>query len=157
MMRHTLALAASWWILAEGHPSIGYGIAVVAAARLAIAVVSPRDAPRWCLRGLPRFVAVFVSGSVRGGLDVARRALAPRMPIAPRILTYTVRLPEGAARNLFLGVLTLMPGSLGVDAAGASVGVHVLADHHRVLASELATLERCIARLARVPLEATHA
>ncbi|HEX7838114.1 MAG TPA: Na+/H+ antiporter subunit E [Kofleriaceae bacterium] len=150
-------IAAGWWILGEGHASLGFGVPVVLAALLASFLAPSPRPPRFHVVALVRFALAFASGSVRGGLDVARRALAPRLPISPAVVEYTLHLPEGAARDLFLGTASLMPGSLCLDLDGSRLHVHVLADHTSGVARELELIERRIARALGEPLEGTHA
>ena len=103
------------------------------------------------LQGIPAFAAFFVSRSLLAGVDVARRTLAPSLPIAPAEHTVTTTLPAGLPRTLLLATLSLMPGSLGLSLDGDVITLHVLDDTHDVLADVRAT-ERYIAALfAAVP------
>jgi multicomponent Na+:H+ antiporter subunit E len=49
------------------------------------------------------------------GVDVARRALDPRLPLRPGFVTYAPRLPPGGARDAFCALASLMPGTLPAD------------------------------------------
>ncbi len=73
-------------------------------------------------RHLPRFIA----GSVAGGIDVARRAFAPSMPLDPDWLRVPVRLSDGA-RSALGAEISLMPGTLAAGADERDLLVHVLA------------------------------
>jgi multicomponent Na+:H+ antiporter subunit E len=150
-------LAAGWWILCEGEPiAIVLGSLIVVAALIAGLSLPPSPAPRWQPGGLLRFAAVFAAGSVRGGIDVARRALAWRVRIAPDVVRYALRLPEGTARELFLGTTSLMPGTLAITCEGSQVALHVIAVH-RALPDELAALEATVARATGVRMEESRA
>jgi multicomponent Na+:H+ antiporter subunit E len=157
VLLRTIVLVATWWILAAGHPSPGFGVPVVATALVASIALAAPQVPRWHVAGLLQFVLVFVSGSLRGGLVVARRAFAPRASIAPDVLVHTLRVPAGPARNLFLGTVSVMPGTICLDTVGARLAIHVLADHPSAVMRDLDRLERCIARALGVPLESAHA
>ena len=150
-------LAAGWWILTEGEPiaPLSGALVVLAALIASIALPSPSP-PAWHPLGLLRLAWIFVVGSVHGGFDVARRAVAPRLPIAPCVMEYTLRLPEGAARNLLLGVLTLMPGTLAIADDGQRLELHVIAARGG-LADELAALEASVARATGARLEQPRA
>lgn len=152
-----LVLAAGWWILTEGGPTVPvFGALVVLVALIAgLALPSPPP-PAWRLLGLLRFAFVFVIRSVRGGVDVAWRALSPRVRIAPSVMEYSLRLPDGAARNLFLGTLSSMPGTLAVACEGQRLELHVIAAR-REIADELAALEASIADAAGERLEESRA
>lgn len=148
-----LSLAALWWIATEGRPgSWGVGIPVVIMAAFTATAVTP--APRWRIRplGLARFLGHFLAGSVRGGVDVARRVLSPTMRLAPGFLTHRLSLPEGAPRVLLANVISLMPGTLTVDLVGEELHLHAL-DAGPDLAGELGELERRVGDVfASVPV-----
>jgi multicomponent Na+:H+ antiporter subunit E len=61
------------------------------------------------------------------GIDVARRAFDPRLPVRPDFMLYAPQLGPGHARDAFLTLSSLLPGTLpaGQDANGR-VLVHVL-------------------------------
>jgi multicomponent Na+:H+ antiporter subunit E len=151
-----LVLAAGWWILTEGGTAPVFGALVALMALIAgLALPSPRP-PAWRLLGLLRFALVFVVRSVRGGADVARRALSPRTRIAPSVMAYSLRLPDGAARSLFLGTLSSMPGTLAIACDGQRLEVHVIAARGE-LVDELAALEASIAGATGERLEEPRA
>jgi multicomponent Na+:H+ antiporter subunit E len=69
----------------------------------------------------------FVWQSVVAGVDVVRRALDPRLPLRPGFVVYPIRLRPYLARNAFLTLSSLLPGTLpvGSDESGA-VLIHCL-------------------------------
>lgn len=120
---HTLGFAALWAILSEGK-GWAVGVPVVFIATAASSLVTP--ASRWSLAGLVRFLPYFVWNSLRGGVDVAARALNPRLPIDPAIVHYEIRLDSTEARVLMADTVTLLPGTLTADLKGNVLLVHVL-------------------------------
>ena len=58
-----------------------------------------------------------------GGVNVARLALNPRLPLRPGFVVYPVCLPQGTARNAFCVMTSAMPGTLpaGIDDSGALI------------------------------------
>jgi len=123
----SLPLAGAWWAFCEGRPgSWGVGAPVVAvAAALAGALLPlPRARPR--LGPSLRLAGWFVAESIRGGVDVARRALSPRLPLAPDLVELRTSLPEGAARVLLADAVSLLPGTVTVDLDGDRVLLHAL-------------------------------
>jgi len=64
----------------------------------------------------------FVWESVLAGVDVARRALHPGMPLRPGFVTCPLSFPPGFTRNTFATITSLLPGSV---AAGEVEGVLV--------------------------------
>jgi multicomponent Na+:H+ antiporter subunit E len=81
-----------------------------------------------------------------GGIDVARRALDPRVPIAPRMVRYRMRLPEGDPRVVLADVISLLPGTLAAGMSGDRLRVHVL-NVDQPLVAQLSREERQIAGL----------
>jgi multicomponent Na+:H+ antiporter subunit E len=49
------------------------------------------------------------------GIDVARRAFDPRLPLRPGFVTVPTRLPPGTPRDAFCAFASLQPGTLPVD------------------------------------------
>ena len=94
---------------------------------------------RW-LAALALF-ARFVRVSVLAGLDVARRALAPRMRLAPGYVQYRPQLPPCDARSLFQAMTSQMPGTIpsGTEPSGA-IAYHCL-DLSQPVAEQLAEEE----------------
>jgi multicomponent Na+:H+ antiporter subunit E len=68
----------------------------------------------------------FLLESTRGGIDVALRALAPRLPIRPGLFTYGARFPSGLARNTFASITSLLPGTLACGEADGKIVYHGL-------------------------------
>jgi len=88
----TALFALLWWILTEGAVySWLVGAPVVVFAVLVSGVLLPGTS--WSLPGILRFIPFFLWHSLRGGVDVAGRALHPRLPISPGLLEHKWRLP----------------------------------------------------------------
>jgi multicomponent Na+:H+ antiporter subunit E len=150
-------LAVGWWSLDQRDPAgAAFGAFVVLSALLASVLLPSVGAARWRPAGVLRFGFVFLIDSIRGGLDVARRALARRPALSPTMIRYAVRLPEGTPRNLFAGVLSLMPGTLSVVLEDRQLAIHVLAEDAGTLRL-LERLERSIARAVGERLESSGA
>lgn len=94
---------------------------------------------------LPRFLWQ----SLVAGIDVARRALSPRMPLSPGFVAYPVKLPRGTARTAFKVISSLLPGSAPTDEDEHSIEYHAL-DLDQPVAEQLATEEQAYAK-ALVP------
>ncbi|MGM0593086.1 MAG: Na+/H+ antiporter subunit E [Pseudomonadota bacterium] len=124
-----LLLWLLWWLLAEGGGGQGFAVATALLAALLSLPLLPPVGGCWSWRrvvGLLRFVPFFIYNSLLGGWDVARRALHPRLPLAPRTLRYPMRLPPGWPRVIFLNTISLMPGTLAVKMEGAVATIHLL-------------------------------
>lgn len=128
------------------------GIPAVAGALAMSGMLAAPSAERWRLARAPRFLAYFFWHSLAGGIDVARRAVLPRMPLAPAVQEYHLRLPPGSARVFLIDTVSLLPGTLAADLAGDRLRVHVL-NKHGPVAAQLRTLEDRVAHLFALVLE----
>jgi multicomponent Na+:H+ antiporter subunit E len=130
-------------------PDLLVGLLAAAAATWVSLRLLPPTAGRLRLAALLRFTLHFLWQSVVSGVDVARRAFAPSLPLKLGFLAYPVRLPTATGRAAFGAVTSLMPGTLpvGTDADGALV-YHCL-DLDQPVAANLARDESMLARLHR--------
>ncbi len=90
---------------------------------------------------LPRFLWQ----SLVAGIDVARRAFAPRLRLQPGFVDYPVGLPRGSARNAFELIASLMPGSVPSGETRDTIEFHCL-DTGQPVVEQLAAEERAYAR-----------
>ncbi|MCU0811114.1 MAG: Na+/H+ antiporter subunit E [Thiobacillaceae bacterium] len=68
----------------------------------------------------------FIWESVLAGIDVARRAFDPRLPLRTGFVNCPLDFPPGLARNTFATITSLMPGAVAVDATDDSLIYHSL-------------------------------
>lgn len=71
---------------------------------------------------LPRFLW----HSLLAGVDVARRAFAPRLDLQPGFVAYQTRFPPGSARSAFELIASLMPGSVPSDENADRIEFHCI-------------------------------
>jgi multicomponent Na+:H+ antiporter subunit E len=140
-----LAFASLWWLLSGGAPgSWLIGVPVVLAAGWAARRLRMGESWTISATGVLRFLPLFLWESLRGGIDVARRTLAPRLRVQPGFTLYRVGLQQDSARVFFANCVCLLPGTLAADLQGDQLRVHVLdASHDPQL--ELARLEHAVA------------
>ncbi len=139
-----------WLVLAQGQAPVHGLLVSVLAAGLTAWLLDGRVA---AVRPLPilRFSLVFLQRSLMGGLDVAWRALRPSMPLHPHWLEYPLRLRNPSARAMFLGTISLMPGTLGADVVGDHAHIHAILDS---VQGDLDRMERLVAAMFGENLEA---
>jgi multicomponent Na+:H+ antiporter subunit E len=134
------------WMVISGAGSVDVlpGIAVAALAAWVSLRLMPPDPVGGSVRWLAAvgLFARFARISVLAGLDVARRALSPRMRLAPGYVHYRPELPPSDALGLYLAMTSQMPGTIpsGRDPSGA-VAYHCL-DAAQPVAAQLAEEER---------------
>jgi multicomponent Na+:H+ antiporter subunit E len=120
-------------------------LAAVVATRASLMLLPPGQ---WRLQPilLFHFGWHFLRQSVSAGIDVAWRALDPRLPLQPGFLVFRPRFPTGPARNTFCAITSLLPGTLpcGADANGDLL-IHCLVASQDV-APQLATEEALFLR-----------
>ena len=142
-----LGLAVLWGALSGFRAdALVFGIPAVLAGAALVFVLPPSPGWRISARGLVLFALWFGVQSVRGAVDVAARACAPRMGLRPGFRSYHPALPMGAPRVLFLNAITLLPGTLTAEIEGERVLVHML-DTRADLDGDLQALERRVASL----------
>jgi len=116
-----------WWVVAEGRGTGGVLLPVGVAAALTLSL---RLAPPGSLALSPPrlllFIPWFLLESLRGGIDVAWRALHPRLPLDPGVVTHRVRLEGNAARVFFTNATSLLPGTLSLRLEGERLVVQAL-------------------------------
>ncbi len=132
-----------WWVLTDGAmDSWQIGLPVVLIATLVSVMLMPPLS--WSLRGMFLFIPYFLWHSIRGGVDVARRALHPQLPISPGLFDYRFRLPPGMPRVFMANTVSLLPGTLSVELDEEILRVHVL-DETGAINEELNRLENHLA------------
>jgi multicomponent Na+:H+ antiporter subunit E len=144
-----LAFASLWWLLSGGAAgSWLIGIPAVLAAGLAARRLGIGE--RWTISasGVLRFLPLFAWESLRGGIDVARRTLAPRLRIQPGFTLYRTGLQQPSARVFFANCVCLLPGTLAADLQSDRLRVHML-DVALNPQVELQRLERAVALIYR--------
>src|SRR5215470_11704771 len=122
-------------------------LAVVAATWTSLRLLPPSGA-RLSLPALASLALRFVCQSVVAGVDVARRALDPRLPLRPGFVAYPVRFPPGTARNAFTSLTSLLPGTVPAGAQGGELVYHCL-DVGQPVVSQLAAEEAALSRAFR--------
>jgi|SRR5271165_3507586 len=108
-------------------------VAVGAATWASLRLLPPR-AGRMSLSGLAWLALRFPGQSLLAGIDVAMRALNPRMKLRPCFVTYVPSLPPSVGRDAFCALASLMPGTLPADTkADGALLVHCLDTDQPVL------------------------
>lgn len=122
-----LIFSLIWWTLTGGRlPLSGLGMIGVGLATAMSWRMIPVGVWQWRLWPLLRFGPYFLRQSFWGGLDVAWRAMRPRMDVEPVVIQYRLRLKLEPARVFFLWMVSLFPGTAGVDLRKDEAWVHVL-------------------------------
>lgn len=147
-------LFSAFWFCLSGTELKSWVVGVpiaVAAAWISIRLL-PSTSYRVCLPAAAFFTGYFMRESLRGGWDVARRALSPNLPLSPGVLCFVSRLPVGTARWFFCHTISLLPGTAVVAIECDHLRVHVLQLTPQVEES-LRDLERRVAKIFCLELQ----
>jgi multicomponent Na+:H+ antiporter subunit E len=102
------------------------GAAIAAAATWTSLHLLPPGNARWRPRALATLTLRFFAQSAIAGVDVARRALDPRLPLRPGFVRCPTRLEPGLLRDAFCSVASLLPGTLPARSDASALLVHCL-------------------------------
>lgn len=144
-LSRTLICALIWWSLAKGAAFQWWmGIPVIVLAVTASFALLPPSRIVWIR--LLWFVPFFLVQSIIGATDVGWRAFHPRLPIAPDLVQYPLRLSSELSQVFMANVVSLMPGTLSAELDGRLLTVHVLVSRPGIF-SKLEKLEQRIAHV----------
>jgi len=147
----TAGLLLLVWLALDGFGNLAAGAVSALAAAAVGAWLVPGEPYPWRPLRLAGFFAYFVRESFRGGIDVARRAMDPRLPISPALVEYRLSLPPGLPQSVMIGVISLLPGTLSVALHDdGRLQVHALT---RDAGDGLHELERRVQRLFSLDTE----
>src|SRR5262247_330930 len=151
----TAVIARAAWFLGLWLVLAGADLADLPAAALAVVAATwtslrllPPGGSRRSPIAVARLAVRFLYQSVVAGLDVARRALDPRLPLRPGFVAYPVRFPPGTARNAFTTLTSLLPGTVPAGEEGGDLLYHCL-DVDQPVVSQLAAEEAALSRALR--------
>lgn len=138
-----VSLMVVWWVLVDTLAVDAWVFGLV--SMLIIVYCLPLPVSRGIrVLGLLRFAGFFVTQSLLAGVDVASRSLSLR--IEPALIEYRPALPPGRGLGLFIGVISLLPGTLSVNWDAPILRVHVL-DAGQDSRTALARVEQRVADL----------
>jgi multicomponent Na+:H+ antiporter subunit E len=139
-----------FWLLLLPSFALGdlaFGLLLAGAATWVSMRLLPVEAGSLRVSKLLQLVPHFVYESVLAGVDVARRALDPKLPLNPGLVNCPVGFPPGFARNTFATIMSLLPGSVSVgDGADDSALVYHCLDLDEPLVERLYAEERLFAK-----------
>jgi multicomponent Na+:H+ antiporter subunit E len=118
-----------FWLVLTGADAGDLAAGLVAAVAATWTSLRLMPVQQWNLRPikLAEFVRHFLRQSIAAGIDVAWRALDPRLQLRPGFVVYQVRLRPGTQRNVFCAIMSLLPGTLPCGAAeGNGLIIHCL-------------------------------
>lgn len=129
--------------------NLAFGVLATVAATWASLALLPPAGGHVRIGALLLLLPRFLWQSLVAGIDVARRAFSPKLPLNPGFVQYPTSLPRGAARNAFAAITSLLPGSVPTGETDSHIEYHAL-DVSQPVVEQLAAEERVLAK-ALVP------
>ena len=142
-----LAYFAVWIVIDQSAKpaNLAFGIVATFGATWASLVLLPPARGRVRIGVLLMLLPRFLWQSLLAGIDVARRAFSPRLPLQPGFVDYPVGLPRGSARNAFEAISSLLPGSVPTGETEELIEYHAL-DLGQPVVDQLAAEEQAYAK-----------
>jgi multicomponent Na+:H+ antiporter subunit E len=129
----TLLLTGFWFLLSDGDiSSLFIGVVFIPLSvyvSVKLSEITDNANSTFCINitKVPKFIGFFLYQSIKGGTDTAMRVFSTDMKLQPEFIQYSIKhLPAGSPMNLFMNVVSLLPGSVSVIREPSSVLVHVL-------------------------------
>ena len=146
-------LFALWLVLMQSAKPLDLLVGALAAygATCVSMRLLPPDAGKVRFLALMVLMPRFVWQSLLAGIDVARRAFAPNLPLRTGFVEYRTGFRRGHARNHFATITSLMPGTVPSGDSPDTIEFHCL-DIGQPVAAQMAEEERLLAK-ALVPGE----
>lgn len=102
-------------------------MSIFVSAKLSEKAGSGRNKYRINVSKVPKFILFFLYQSLKGGTSTALRVFSFNMNLQPEFIHYSIKhLSPGLSMNLFMNVVSLLPGSVSVIRETDGVWVHVL-------------------------------
>ncbi len=135
-----------WLVLAGANPTDipAAAAAIVAATWTSLHLLEPNRSQRSVV-AIAHLTLLFLYQSVVAGVDVARRALDPRLPLRSGFLLYPTGLSRGMRRNVFTTLTSLLPGTVPAGDENGQIIYHCL-DIGQPVVAELAAEEAALVR-----------
>jgi multicomponent Na+:H+ antiporter subunit E len=144
----TFIVLFGFWLLLSGQMDmmhLGFGVVcslLVALFSHDLLIRDSRDIFRrlgiFIIRFIP-FLGWLIWQIIIANIDVARRAINPKMPIFPGIIKFRSNLKSDVAQTILANSITVTPGTMTVDVVGNDFYIHCLAIENE---EELLAVER---------------
>ena len=156
ILMRILVVSVLWVIITQAEPSAWViGIPAILLTVYISLTLNRRSSPRISIKALPAFIYLFITESLKGGIDVARLSLSRRITAKPVFTTYQSCLKEHQSLVLFLNCISLFPGTLAVDVDDRTITMHLL-DASQDPREQLVKIERAISHLYPAQSEFQH-
>ena len=126
-----ILLFLSWLLLSGIYTDMLLGLGVlsclvVIAVCRRMKIVDPEGHPIHLIPGLLRYMPWFLWAVIKSNIDVIRRILHPRLPIAPRLIRVEASQKTHLGQVIYANSITLTPGTVSVETGEGVIDVHAL-------------------------------
>lgn len=139
-----LIYGALWLLISDANGLVFGLVCALAATGLSLWLQLPPVGLR--LLYLPHFLLFFLTETLLGAWDVARRALHPQLPLDPAWVSYALTCPNPRVRLVLSAMVGLMPGTLSTHVDDKNLYLHIL-DQRQAWRAPVAKMETHLARL----------
>ena len=145
-----LLFSLIWLVMTEfSISSLTVGLPVIILASISFEYFHLKGKITVNFKEVPGFTWWFLSSSLKGGLDVSRRAFRKDMQLHPGFFQHRFQMPPGPARILVVNCIGLMPGTLSTEMVDDDLVIHSL-DTTLDLTAEIREAETRVQRLLRL-------
>ena len=120
------------WLLLSGIYTellLGLGVLsclVVVSVCCRMKIVDPEGHPNHLILGVLRYMPWLLWAITKANIDVARRIVHPRLPMAPRVIRVEASQKTHLGQVIYANSITLTPGTVAVETDEGTIDVHAL-------------------------------
>ena len=89
-------------------------------------IIDPEGHPNHLILGMLRYMPWLFWAIIKANIDVVRRILHPRLPMAPRVIRVEASQKTHLGQVIYANSITLTPGTVAVETAEGIIDVHAL-------------------------------
>ena len=126
-----ILLAATWLLLSGYYTTLllalgALSCALVAALCWRTGIIDPEGHPNHLFLGLLLYIPWLLWEICKSNIDIARRILDPKLPIAPRVIRIKTSQKTHLGQVIYANSITLTPGTVSVEVEEGEITVHAL-------------------------------
>ena len=126
-----ILLAATWLLLSGYYTTLllalgALSCALVVALCRRMGIIDPEGHPNHLFLGLLLYIPWLLWEICKSNIDIARRILDPKLPIAPRVIRIKTSQKTHLGQVIYANSITLTPGTVSVEVEEGEITVHAL-------------------------------
>ena len=126
-----ILLAATWLRVSGYYTTLllalgALSCALVVALCRRMGIIDPEGHPNHLFLGLLLYIPRLLWEICKSNIDIARRILDPKLPIAPRVIRIKTSQKTHLGQVIYANSITLTPGTVSVEVEEGEITVHAL-------------------------------